>query len=508
MRLEYKVNPNNVAILKTPEEFYGTLCGLYRNAKYRIVASCLYIGIGDLEARLVKSICSSCQSRPDLTVDILLDFNRAQRRIKTKNGVKSSLTMLNPIVQASNRARISLFYNPSLNNILYNITKSPLSEAFGVMHLKVFIADEFVIISGANLSDEYFVSRQDRYYLIQNETLSDALHTLVGSIQNISFTYVNGSVQWDSNFSHPRHQALVYRRQIGYYLRETLVTCQEILNEGLSGPKSEQIIIKKGLGVGNKSCISLASPQIIPKNGLFCTILLSLQCPFAYPPITDDYDMVYELIQEALRTDHSLLISSPYLNFTNEYIESFGQFLLKDSDAKLRIINASPSANSFSKGSGVAKLIPDLFTIASATCFDKMYSVLKKIKNENEEEVESMDDFYTQINPDFYEEYHREHWTFHVKGVWLYKCPKNDTDICTPCTTVIGSSNLGMRSRYLDMELSACIQTNDPELCASIYEEIDTAFKYTKPVSLSELYSRCSMVTKILYKHIGLRQFL
>ncbi len=39
----------------------------------------------------------------------------------------------------------------------------------GTFHTKIYIFDNSVLISGANLSEEYFVSRKDRYLLINDE---------------------------------------------------------------------------------------------------------------------------------------------------------------------------------------------------------------------------------------------------------------------------------------------------------------------------------------------------
>jgi len=42
-----------------------------------------------------------------------------------------------------------------------------VSEVIGVCHLKAYVFDDDVLISGANLSTIYFTKRQDRYYLIK-----------------------------------------------------------------------------------------------------------------------------------------------------------------------------------------------------------------------------------------------------------------------------------------------------------------------------------------------------
>ena len=45
---------------------------------------------------------------------------------------------------------------------------SKWNETVGLQHCKVYVFDDSLIISGANLSQDYFTSRQDRYVLIEN----------------------------------------------------------------------------------------------------------------------------------------------------------------------------------------------------------------------------------------------------------------------------------------------------------------------------------------------------
>lgn len=51
--------------------------------------------------------------------------------------------------------------------ILCRLLPARVSEVIGVCHLKAYVFDDNVLISGANLSTTYFTKRQDRYYLIK-----------------------------------------------------------------------------------------------------------------------------------------------------------------------------------------------------------------------------------------------------------------------------------------------------------------------------------------------------
>ena len=43
-----------------------------------------------------------------------------------------------------------------------------VSEVVGVCHLKAYVFDDSVLLSGANLSNTYFSTRQDRYYAFRD----------------------------------------------------------------------------------------------------------------------------------------------------------------------------------------------------------------------------------------------------------------------------------------------------------------------------------------------------
>jgi CDP-diacylglycerol--glycerol-3-phosphate 3-phosphatidyltransferase len=51
------------------------------------------------------------------------------------------------------------------------------------MHVKCAVFDNNVILTGANLSEDYFVDRQDRYWIFNdNEKLCDYYEDLVGTL--------------------------------------------------------------------------------------------------------------------------------------------------------------------------------------------------------------------------------------------------------------------------------------------------------------------------------------
>ncbi|KAK9906499.1 hypothetical protein WJX75_002957 [Coccomyxa subellipsoidea] len=75
---------------------------------------------------------------------------------------------------------IRLFHTPALRGMLKRLLPPRVSEVVGVCHLKAYIFDDDIMISGANLSNTYFSMRQDRYFIIRNaKLLSQHIRSLV-----------------------------------------------------------------------------------------------------------------------------------------------------------------------------------------------------------------------------------------------------------------------------------------------------------------------------------------
>lgn len=63
--------------------------------------------------------------------------------------------------------KISFVLNPKCKNY-HNFFPYVVSEIMGVQHSKILIFDNNVVLTGANMSENYFTNRQDRYWILQN----------------------------------------------------------------------------------------------------------------------------------------------------------------------------------------------------------------------------------------------------------------------------------------------------------------------------------------------------
>jgi len=80
-----------------------------------------------------------------------------------------------------------------------------LREIIGVHHMKLHVFDDNVMITGANLSDDYFTNRQDRCYVILGaKHLADFVSDLNDTISDVSFRLgVEGNLETTPKFPKP-----------------------------------------------------------------------------------------------------------------------------------------------------------------------------------------------------------------------------------------------------------------------------------------------------------------
>jgi len=86
---------------------------------------------------------SALEQTKQLDVRILLDYNRGTR------GATSSCTMLLPLVQQFNDSvQVALYHSPDLRGFLKWILPERFNETISLSHLKVYLFDDVLIMSG------------------------------------------------------------------------------------------------------------------------------------------------------------------------------------------------------------------------------------------------------------------------------------------------------------------------------------------------------------------------
>uniref|UniRef100_A0A3B4UKU3 CDP-diacylglycerol--glycerol-3-phosphate 3-phosphatidyltransferase n=1 Tax=Seriola dumerili TaxID=41447 RepID=A0A3B4UKU3_SERDU len=306
----FRVPGTHIHILTSPDQFYQAMKARIKTAKRRVVMASLYLGTGQLEQELVDCMEEALQRSqdnshsPDLKVSVLLDYTRGSR------GQINSRTMLLPLLQRfSSQMRVSLYHTPDLRGLLRLLVPQRFNETIGVQHIKVYLFDDSIIISGANLSDSYFTNRQDRYVLLQPDDsvtmLEGMVHPYKGNRQDFS-AVARKRIMEVMNTAHMR---------------------QRLLNRS---EDSED----EGMSEGEDDTWVFPLVQMKP---------LGIQV---------DEQVTQRLLTDA-GPDSTVFLTSGYFNLTRAYMR-----LVLGAGASYRILTASPEVNGFFGAKGVAGAIP------------------------------------------------------------------------------------------------------------------------------------------------------
>eukprot|EP00075_Anas_platyrhynchos_P003834 XP_012947533.1 CDP-diacylglycerol--glycerol-3-phosphate 3-phosphatidyltransferase, mitochondrial isoform X4 [Anas platyrhynchos] len=329
---EFGISSSHVKVLSSPAEFYELLKVQIKTAKQRVVMASLYLGTGLLEQELVdcleETLEKSLQAKesPDLRVSILLDYTRGSR------GRKNSRTMLIPLLQRfPEQVRVSLFHTPNLRGLLKLLIPERFNETIGLQHIKVYLFDDNVILSGANLSDLYFTNRQDRYVLLQDSPeIADFFTELVDAIGDVSLQLQqDDTVQMMEGMVHPyQGDKVAYCEIANRRVMEVINsarTRQELLHAKTfhSSQQSNSLLSQQG---------SQASGGLKPEPDTWIYPLIQMK-PFG---IQIDEMVTETLLTEAER-DARIYLTTGYFNLTQAYMD-----LILGTRAEYRILLASP----------------------------------------------------------------------------------------------------------------------------------------------------------------------
>lgn len=219
----FPVSVKQIRVLTEPCQFYNAIVTGCKEAKDRITLVSLYLGNGELERRIVDSIIKNdnfCDG--SLQVTVLLDFTRGSR-LKD-----NSRTMLKPLLEKNDKScEVSLYHTPALRGLVKRLMPNRWNELLGLQHMKLYIFDDTLIISGANLSNDYFTNRQDRYYMIKDKQLTDFYCGLVKQVQGFSLRMdKNNNVSMNSDWKH-----LPYEGSKGGFVRKAGDSIRNFISE-------------------------------------------------------------------------------------------------------------------------------------------------------------------------------------------------------------------------------------------------------------------------------------
>ena len=429
---------SHLNFLDGPHNFYRELQNLITTATRRLVLASLYFsGNTNAERLLLKLLRAQLEKMPLLKVYLIFDYNRMKR-----SGEYAAVFFEELKKSFPDRVYYALFRVPMTPFWVNWVNNKKLREFAGVFHIKMYVSDNTVLWSGANLSEHYFTSRTDRYMKIRDEPdLCDWCLKLAEALWNYAHSQMNG--------------------------------CMDATGSIGSTCTSDSLIKVANLVNTNISLYDVLSPFCRPAP-VTSTVTDTVIFPYLQlGTVGLFYDSIVtvRLLQHArtIPSSHAV-ISSAYFNFTNEVLRT----TLQEARNEVHIITSALECNSFHGGTGITRFVPRMYAYL-ARSFHRIvrdYGQSHRLKLWTWEKADS---------------------TYHGKGFWLtlQECaarkyardsshdPRNlEAKRHSRCPAMtIGSSNLGKRSEERDLELNILILTANSELQKCFSEERNYIFK-------------------------------
>ena len=494
----------------TPIEFHQSLCGMIRNAKKRVRIASLYVGPATSnrdnceEAEMLEALSElaernnhSNEADQRVSVKIILDENRALRPVPTMENSKSTTSSAKAVARAIQRSS-SDDGDSSCSLHLFRVlppTKigekswlpNPLDEIAGVFHIKVYIVDDQLLLSGANLSREYFKDRMDRYlHLVDGANgLVDFYAELVEILCRYSTEYNpadigNGDQRLETQLRQEGRRQSELLGEITQHFQDpncetsSVPHAQDIFGMGdiiNDGANKDNRIVAVGVPTfqapagyfRHMACADVNISQatvaasIVTALSTFWSLFWIHQQPPDEVNYVTDVDSTLNLLQEAGKANsgktdwnYTAQLSSAYLNPTTSLLS-----VLRVGFQKVELLTAGKISHGFKpkkkeckEGSqGKDWTIPSVFNKLVDECMSSLR--LKSVPSGKSDSVMDARLFFWE----------RPDWTFHAKGIWLKEeagmpqgsnTEKNDNS--EVAAVVVGSSNFGYRSFYRDME--------------------------------------------------------
>ncbi|KAJ5663411.1 CDP-diacylglycerol--glycerol-3-phosphate 3-phosphatidyltransferase [Penicillium longicatenatum] len=447
----FEISASQVTILNSPAQFYSTLKHKIRNARRRVYLSTLYIGKTEYE--LIDTIADALRDNPDLQVSVLSDALRGTR--ETPN--PSCASLLCSLVEefGPERVDIRMYHTPNLTGLKKKHIPRRINEGWGLQHMKLYGVDDEIIISGANLSDDYFTNRLDRYHVYSSKELADYYARIHHGVCSLSFQVLpdpnNTSaylLEWPKSNGSPSPLDSP-EDFIGY--------ASTILNPLIQASD-------------NKPVLPSTSSQTFVYPVAQFTPLLKPDTSTEFPAVTS----ILRLLSESPAfAGARWLFTAGYFNIhpvlSSLLIASTSTNPKAPSNTQGTVLTASPWANGFYGSPGISGMLPAAYTHLSARFLDRVAAAQATNSIQLREWRRG-----TVGTPDG--------WTYHAKGLWI-TLPNEEH----PSLTFVGSSNYTKRSYSLDIEVGALVVTNDQELKRKLGEETEVLQADSKPISREDL---------------------
>ena len=497
----FSASAHSMVRVPSPRQFYSTLRHHIMKAQHRIFIATLYVGKEERE--LAMFLTKALARRPQLQLTILMDEMRATRESPQSASSASLLSHLASMFP--DQVDLRLYATPVLrpNSIASRIIGKRFNEGFGLQHMKVYGFDDDVIITGANLSRDYFTRRMDRYLLIrEHKPLANYLHALILLLSRFSYALLYDGDP--SLLSHVKGHIEDMDDSSSDYVQLTRSAFRLHWDGGsdlLLAEDTDGTIATAGLCPSTRACLETnwrsSATQALQDFTMRWYERAKAQRPasgdtrivpllqLGQLAITQETDMIPILTQYLSALSPRALgptAARPYttVDLTSGYFTLSGLYkslVLSDAIHRhsqapvfFRLVAASPEANGFFGSRGLSGRIPAAYTLLEKLFWNRV--VDKQLHAPVHPYVDVSDPISEgPLAPVELREWSKYGWTYHEKGLWITG-PSLAQPVLSPATTLIGSSNYGARSEKFDVECSLLITTQSPQLQDTLAKEV------------------------------------
>lgn len=294
--------------LDSPLQFHAKLLEMVQASERRLSLSTLYLSAkGPKSSSLLRALVDRKRARPGLDAVVAMDRRRA---VRDSRAVVEALEAAKVRVVLVDAQRDAGGREVGLGAARWLPRRA--DEVLGVMHVKAIVADDEVLMTGANLSEDYFTNREDRYVVLSGcRGLADLYFGLAG--------------------------------------------CATVRDSARCFQASPRDVRAAGggssLGLGARpGLLALATLQHGPSQ------------------VEGDRVALDHLIR-SLSAKRGLTVATAYFNMDEALADPLWD-LVDGRSGRLRVVTASPRANGFFGSSGLSGRIPDMYASLESDFFE------------------------------------------------------------------------------------------------------------------------------------------
>jgi CDP-diacylglycerol---glycerol-3-phosphate 3-phosphatidyltransferase len=327
-----------------------------------------------------------------------------------------------------------------------------------------------IMCRSANLSDDYFTNRLDRYHIFSSKEVADFYARIHDAVCEISYHLTPSDAPGGFDLTSPHARGIPdpvwHSRRFQAYAKQIL--------EPLIQPKARQRMFPVEFTRDKTFVYPLAQFDVLLGQPKKRAVL-----DFEVDSVTSTEKPILEGVLKQFAQNPQLRPAS--WTFTAGYFnidpDICSMLIAAAPDAAVlqpgkaagesacTVITASPWANGFYGSKGVSGMLPAAYTLLSRR-------FLRTVADEGKESVIQLKEWRrgTVGEP--------EGMTYHAKGLWVTLPPQKDAtgqriEEPGPSVVVVGSSNYTKRSYSLDLEVGAMILTGNDALKKKLKAETE-----------------------------------